>query len=151
MNMDLSFNSWDISIEKTLNTSKCAIFADSKFLVWGQEFGKDLPCLVRRIYDNENCRRVVWRNKMNNLRIFFSSNLYGQSLCLLAINLSWWKKVLSIRDFWLKSWWRWQQLETYIYLSRDIQEFSVNNNWRKNPLDMKNYPFYLSCSSLAAL
>ena len=53
VNMDLSFNSWDISIEKTLNTSKCAIFADSKFLTWGQEFGKDLPCLVRRIYDNE--------------------------------------------------------------------------------------------------
>ena len=51
-NVDLesSFNSWDISIENTLNTSKRAIFANSAFLEWGQvlsKHGKDLPCLVR--------------------------------------------------------------------------------------------------------
>ena len=49
VHMDLSFNSWNMSITKTLNTSKRAIFADSKFLTWGQEFEKDLPCLVKRI------------------------------------------------------------------------------------------------------
>ena len=50
LDLELSFNSWDISIEKILSTSKSAIFADSAFCVWGQilsNHGKDLPCLVR--------------------------------------------------------------------------------------------------------
>ena len=52
VDMELSFNSWDISIQKVLNTSKSAIFADSAFLEWGQVLsknGKDLPCLVRML------------------------------------------------------------------------------------------------------
>ena len=50
VDLELSFNSWDISIQKTLNTSKSAIFADSAFLDWGQKFSKhakDLPCMIR--------------------------------------------------------------------------------------------------------
>ena len=50
VDLQLSFNSWDISIQKTLNTSKSAIFADSTFLDWGQKLSKhtkDLPCIVR--------------------------------------------------------------------------------------------------------
>ena len=50
VNMELSFNSWDISIQKALNTSKSAIFADSRFFDWGQRFSKDakdLSCMVR--------------------------------------------------------------------------------------------------------
>ena len=48
VDLGLSFNSWDISIEKTLNTSKSAIFTDSSFLDWIQLFSKhDIPCLVR--------------------------------------------------------------------------------------------------------
>ena len=50
VDLGLSFNSWDISIEKTLNTSKCALFADSAFFDWGQAISKhpkDLSCLVR--------------------------------------------------------------------------------------------------------
>ena len=48
-NVDLesSFNSWDISIQKTLNTSKSAIFADSRFFDWVSKDEKDLPCKVR--------------------------------------------------------------------------------------------------------
>ena len=50
-NVDLesSFNSWDITVQKTLNTSKSAIFANSDLLDWGQysSLAKDLPCLVR--------------------------------------------------------------------------------------------------------
>ena len=53
VDLELSFNSWDISIEKTLNTSKSAIFADSLFFVWGPKFlskqGIDLTCLVRKL------------------------------------------------------------------------------------------------------
>ena len=52
VDLKLSFNSWDISIQNTLNTSKSAIFADSAFLEWGQVLsknGKDLPCLVRML------------------------------------------------------------------------------------------------------
>ena len=30
----LSFNTWDISIEKTLKKSKSALFADSEFMQW---------------------------------------------------------------------------------------------------------------------
>ena len=48
--LELSFNSWDISIDKTLNTSKSALFADSAFIDWGQFFskhGEDLSCMVR--------------------------------------------------------------------------------------------------------
>ena len=50
VDLELSFNAWDISIQKTLNTSKSALFADSGFLDWGQEFSKDakdLSCMVR--------------------------------------------------------------------------------------------------------
>ena len=50
VDLELSFNSWDISIEKTLNTSKGALFADSTFLDWGQALSKhpkDLFCWVR--------------------------------------------------------------------------------------------------------
>ena len=50
VDLELSFNSWYINIEKTLNTSKSALFADSAFLYWGQVFSKHpkgLPCLVR--------------------------------------------------------------------------------------------------------
>ena len=51
VDLQLSFNSWDISLQKTLNTSKSALFADSDFLdVWGQKLSKqakDLPCIVR--------------------------------------------------------------------------------------------------------
>ena len=50
VDLELSFNSWDTSIQKTLNTSKRAIFADSSFFVWGLKLsnhGKDLPCMVR--------------------------------------------------------------------------------------------------------
>ena len=52
VDQDLSFNSWDITIQKTLNTSKSAIFADSTFLEWKLFWGlhtndANLPCLVR--------------------------------------------------------------------------------------------------------
>ena len=49
VDLELSFNSWDISIQKTLNTSKSALYADTAFLVWGQVYEKDLPCLVRKL------------------------------------------------------------------------------------------------------
>ena len=49
VDLELSFNSWDITIQKTLNISKSAFFADSAFLEWGQVYGKNLPCLVRRL------------------------------------------------------------------------------------------------------
>ena len=51
VDLELSFNSWNISIEKTLITSKSAVFADSGFLTWGSQYlskqRKALPCLVR--------------------------------------------------------------------------------------------------------
>ena len=50
VDLELSFNSWDISIEKTLHASKSAIFADTDFTIWGQYYqkhGRYLPCLVR--------------------------------------------------------------------------------------------------------
>ena len=47
VDLELSFHSWDTSIEKTLNTSKSAIFADSQFLDWPEL--KDRPCMVRVI------------------------------------------------------------------------------------------------------
>ena len=51
VDLKLSFNSWDISVEKTLNTPKSALFANSDlFGSWGQfvtKYGKDLSCLVR--------------------------------------------------------------------------------------------------------
>ena len=49
VDLELSFNTWDISIQKALNTSKGAIFADASFLYWGQSYSKDareLSCLV---------------------------------------------------------------------------------------------------------
>ena len=52
VDLELSFNSWDISVQKILNTSKSALFADSSFLDWGKKLskkGNDLPCLVRRL------------------------------------------------------------------------------------------------------
>ena len=53
VDQELSFNSWDITIEKSLNTSKSAIFADSVFFVYGQKWlskqGIDLKCLVRKL------------------------------------------------------------------------------------------------------
>ena len=48
--LEASFNSWKITISKTLNTTKSAIFSDSGFLDWGRSFsnhGEDLSCLVR--------------------------------------------------------------------------------------------------------
>ena len=50
LDLELSFNSWDISIEKALNTSKGALFVDSAFFDWGQIYSndsKDLSCMVR--------------------------------------------------------------------------------------------------------
>ena len=50
VDLELSFNPWDISVQKMLNTSKSALFADSGFFDWGQVFSKDakdLPCMVR--------------------------------------------------------------------------------------------------------
>ena len=50
VDLELSFNSWDISIEKALNTSKSALFVDSEFFDWGQLYSndsKDLSCMVR--------------------------------------------------------------------------------------------------------
>ena len=50
VDLELSFNSWDISIEKALNTSKGALFVDSAFFDWGQIYSndsKDLSCMVR--------------------------------------------------------------------------------------------------------
>ena len=49
VDVELSFNSWDISIQKTINTSKSALYADTAFLDWGQVYEKDLPCLVRKL------------------------------------------------------------------------------------------------------
>ena len=46
VDLETSFNSWDISIQKTLNTSKSAIFADSRFFNWISKDEKDLPCKV---------------------------------------------------------------------------------------------------------
>ena len=51
VDLELSFNSWDISIQNILNTSKSAIFASSVFFEWGQSFykhPKDLSCLVSK-------------------------------------------------------------------------------------------------------
>ena len=48
--MDLLSNPMDISIEKTLKTSKRAIFVGSLFFDWGQKYSKRpelLSCLVR--------------------------------------------------------------------------------------------------------
>ena len=48
--LESSFNSWKITISKTLNTTKSAVFSDSGFLDWGRSFsnhGEDLSCLVR--------------------------------------------------------------------------------------------------------
>ena len=42
VDLELSFNSWDISIQKTLNSPKSAIFADSSFFDWAR-----VPCVVR--------------------------------------------------------------------------------------------------------
>ena len=48
VDLELSFNSWDTSIEKTLNISKSAIFANSRFFSWKHlKQERDLPCLVR--------------------------------------------------------------------------------------------------------
>ena len=52
VDLELSSNSWDISIQKTLNTSKAAIFAHSAFFDWDpaqilSKYPKDLPCMVR--------------------------------------------------------------------------------------------------------
>ena len=48
-NLDLesSFNSWDISIQNTLDKPKSAIFADSAFFDFGKVYGYRLACLVR--------------------------------------------------------------------------------------------------------
>ena len=59
LDLELSFNSWDISIEKTLNTSKGAIFADSAFLDWAQVYSphaKGILCMVR--LDNFKCQKL---------------------------------------------------------------------------------------------
>ena len=50
VDLELSPNPMDISIDKTLNTSKSAIFASSTFLDWGEPYSKHpepLTCLVR--------------------------------------------------------------------------------------------------------
>ena len=47
VDLDSSFNSWDISIQNTLNKPKSAIYADSAFLDWGKGFGEKIHCLVR--------------------------------------------------------------------------------------------------------
>ena len=52
VDLETSFNSWDITIKKALTSSKSAIFADSTFLEWGIYWGLfskhvNLPCLVR--------------------------------------------------------------------------------------------------------
>ena len=51
VDLELSFNPWDISILNILNTSKSAIFASSVFFEWGQSFSKHpkgLSCLVSK-------------------------------------------------------------------------------------------------------
>lgn len=48
VDLELSSNSWDISIGKALSKPKSAIFADSAFFDWGQTFGSNLSCLVRK-------------------------------------------------------------------------------------------------------
>ena len=60
VDLELSFNSWDTSIQKTLNTSKSAIFADSQFLDWPEL--KDLPCMVRVIKIPTKIRYVYMHN-----------------------------------------------------------------------------------------
>ena len=67
VDMELSCNSWDITILKTLNTSKSAIFADSAFLDWGQKFSKhakDLPCMVRlsKMLKNEFLNVIIQKS-----------------------------------------------------------------------------------------
>ena len=50
VDLELSPNPIDISIQKTLNTSRSAIFASSLFLDWGENYSKHpkhLSCLVR--------------------------------------------------------------------------------------------------------
>ena len=49
VDLELSSNSWDISIGKALSKPKSAIFADSAFFDWGQTFGSNLSCLVRKL------------------------------------------------------------------------------------------------------
>ena len=48
VDLELSSNSWDISIGKALSKPKSAIFADSAFFDWGQTFASNLSCLVRK-------------------------------------------------------------------------------------------------------
>ena len=48
VDLELSSNSWDISIGKALSKPKSAIFADSAVFDWGQTFGSNLSCLVRK-------------------------------------------------------------------------------------------------------
>ena len=47
VDLELSPNPLDISIQKTLNTPKSAFFADSRFFDWFSKDVKDLPCKVR--------------------------------------------------------------------------------------------------------
>ena len=50
VDLELSFNSWDISIQRTLNTTKSAIISNSGFLDWGRFYsnhGEYFSCLVR--------------------------------------------------------------------------------------------------------
>ena len=47
LDFESSFNSWDISIQNTLNKPKSAIFADSGFFDWGKGYWDRLHCLVR--------------------------------------------------------------------------------------------------------
>ena len=47
VDLELSFNSWDISIQNTLDKPKSAIFADSAFFDFGKVYGYRLACLVR--------------------------------------------------------------------------------------------------------
>ena len=50
VDLELSPNPLDISIQKTLNTSRSAIFISSSFFVWGEHYSNDpkpLSCLVR--------------------------------------------------------------------------------------------------------
>ena len=48
VDLELSSNSWDISIGKALSKPKSAIFADSAFFDWAQIFRSNLSCLVRK-------------------------------------------------------------------------------------------------------
>ena len=89
VDLELTFNPWDISVQKTLNTPKSAIFADSTFLDWGQKLSKhakDLHCMVRLKNNKTGSRRNSIDNYVYLSDFIFSSSLYGPPMPLLGIH-----------------------------------------------------------------